>query len=76
MVQVDPDIKPVEVEKGIRDIKQQEGFPLFSREDLPLDFSAASGLLKKFLEHLGATDRDDREGLKKASKKPMTQANG
>jgi len=69
MIQVDPDIKPVEVEKGIRDIKQQEGFPLFSREDLPLDFSAASGLLKKFLEHLGATDRDDREGLKKAHKK-------
>jgi len=69
IIQVDPDIKPVEVEKGIRDIKQQEGFPLFSREDLPLDFSAASGLLKKFLEHLGATDRDDREGLKKAHKK-------
>ena len=69
MVQVNPDIKPVEVEKGIRDIKQQEGFPLFSREDLPLDFSAASDLLKKFLEHLGATDRDDREGLKMALKK-------
>ena len=69
MVQVDPDIKSIEVEKGIRDIKQQEGFPLFSREDLPLDFGAASGLLRKFLEHLGATDRDDREGLKKARKK-------
>ena len=69
MVQVNPDSKPVEVERGIRDIKQQEDFPLFSREDMTLDFSAASDLLKKFLEHLGVTDRDDREGLKMALKK-------
>ncbi|MBL7224843.1 MAG: formate dehydrogenase accessory protein FdhE [Desulfobacteraceae bacterium] len=69
MVQTNPDVKPIEVEKGIGDIKQQEGFPLFSREDMPLDFSTASDLLKKFLEHLGATDRDDREGLKMALKK-------
>ena len=69
MVQVNPDSKPVEVENGIRDIKQQEGFPLFSKEALPLDFDAAADLLKKFLEHLGVTDRDDREGLKMALKK-------
>lgn len=69
MVQVNPDSNSVEVERGIRDIKQQEDFPLFSREDMPLDFSAASDLLKKFLEHLGATDREDREGLKMALKK-------
>lgn len=69
MIQVDPQAKPVELEKGVMDIKQQEGFPLFSKEDLPLDFDAASDLLKKFLEHLGATDRDDRDGLKMALKK-------
>jgi FdhE protein len=69
MIQVDPHVKPVELEKGVMDIKQQEGFPLFSKEDLPLDFDAAADLLKKFLEHLGATDRNDREGLKKALKK-------
>jgi len=69
MVQGNPDIKPVEIEKRVLDIKQQEGFPLFSKEDLPLDFDAAADLLKKFLEHLGATDRNDREGLKKARKK-------
>ena len=71
MVQVNPDVKPLEVERGIRDIKQQQNFPLFSREDMPLDFSAASDLLKKSLEHLGATDRDDREGLKKARKEAV-----
>lgn len=69
MIQVDPQAKLVEQEKGVMDIKQQEGFPLFSKEDLPLDFDAAAGLLKKFLAHLRETDRDDREGLKKALKK-------
>ena len=69
MVQADPRVKPVELEKGVMDIKQQEGFPLFSKEDLPLDFDAATDLLKKFLGHLGGTDRDDREGLKMALKK-------
>ena len=69
MIQVDPQAKLVEQEKGVMDIKQQEGFPLFSKEDLPLDFDAAADLLKKFLAHLRETDRDDREGLKKALKK-------
>jgi len=69
MIQVDPQVKPVELKKEVMDIKQQEGFPLFSRDDLPLDFDAAAALLRKFLGHLGATDRDDREGLKKALKK-------
>ena len=69
MVQIDPQAKPFEIEKGVMDIKQQEGFPLFSKEDLPLDFDAAADLLKKFLGHLGATDRDDSEGLKKAFEK-------
>ena len=69
MAQIDPQAKPFEIEKGVMDIKQQEGFPLFSKEELPLDFDAATDLLKKFLGHLGATDRDDREGLKKALKK-------
>lgn len=69
MVEVDPQAKPVELEKGVMDIKQQEGFPLFSKEALPLDFDTAADLLRKFLEHLGATDRDDRKGLKMALKK-------
>ncbi len=68
MAQVMPDIKPVAFEKGIRDIQQQEGFPLFSKEGLPLDFDAASDLLRKFLAHLAETDRDDTGGLKTALK--------
>ena len=68
MKQITPDARPVQVAKGMRNIQQREGFPLFSREDLPLDFDAAADLLKKFLAHLSATDRDDVEGLKEALK--------
>ena len=69
MTQAHPHAKPVKIENGVRDIKQREGFPLFSKEDLPLDFDAASDLLKRFLKHLGTTDRDDSKGLRKALEK-------
>jgi len=68
MAQAAPEIKPVQVEKEMRDIQKQEGFPLFSRENLPLDLDAAAGLLKAFLVHLSTADRDDSKGLKKALK--------
>lgn len=68
MAQAAPEVKPVQVKKEIRDIQHQEGFPLFSREDLPLDFDAAAELLKKFLTHLSHADRVDSKGLKKALK--------
>jgi len=66
MARETPDVKPVEFKKGTRDIQQQAGFPLFSKEDLPIDFSAASRLLKRFLAHLCTIDRNDVKGLKKA----------
>jgi hypothetical protein len=69
MVRSTPDVSAVHVETGMSDIQQQEGFPLFSRGDLPLDFDAASDLLKKFLVHLLDTGRDDAEGMKMALKK-------
>jgi FdhE protein len=69
MAQAAPEVKPVQVEKEIRDLQQREGFPLFSREDLPLDFDAAADLLKKFLAHLSEAARDDSKGLRKAVKR-------
>jgi len=68
MEQATPEAKPVQVEKRVRDIQQQEGFPLFSRDDLPLDLDEAAELLKKFLTYLGNRDREDSKGLKKALK--------
>lgn len=69
MARATPDVKAVRVEKDMIAIQQQEGFPLFSREDLPLDFDAASDLLRKFLAHLVDAGRDDAEGMKTALKK-------
>lgn len=66
MAQASPESKPPVLEERLRGIKEKEGFPLFSREDLPLDFDTASALFEKFTEHLGRTDRDDKAGLKKA----------
>lgn len=68
MAQTSPGVKPVQVNQGIREIQQKEGFPLFSRENLPLDFDSAADLLKAFLVHLSQAGRDDVKGLKKALK--------
>ncbi len=66
MAETRPETHPVSVEDRLKETKRKEGFPIFSREDLPLDLNSASGLLKGFLGHLAATQREDREGLKKA----------
>lgn len=57
------------IETRLNTIKAEEGFPLFSRGDLPLDFEAATDLLRQFLYHLPSIDRDDSAGLKKALKR-------
>ncbi len=68
------EIKPQSMvpEERLKDIKRKEGFPLFSRDDLPIDFEASSVLLKMFLEHLSKTEREDREGLKRALERSGT----
>ena len=66
MIQADPEITTAVPEERLMEIKREEGFPIFSREALPLDLDSASELLKRFLGHLGATEREDREGIKRA----------
>ena len=66
MGQVAPQQQKIEVEGRLKDVKQEEGFPLFSRNDLPLDFEASSALMTRFFDHLAATKREDVGGLKKA----------
>jgi FdhE protein len=56
------------------DLKQKEGFPLFARESLPVDFSAASDLLCRILEQMEKTARPDREGIQLALKKARDTA--
>ena len=69
MVEVTPRPQSSIQEESFKEIKKEEGFPHFSRDDLPLDFKTSSYLLKMFLQHLETHQRDDREGLKKALEK-------
>ena len=66
---IEPEIKYVMKDEVIGEIKVKEGFPLFWREDLPLDLKAASSLFKRLLEHLSSKKRKDKEALEKASSK-------
>jgi FdhE protein len=66
MGEVVPDPQKIHFETRLKDVKKEEGFPFFSRNDLPLDFEASSALMSKFLDHLAATKREDAEGLQKA----------
>jgi len=66
MEKATPVSQPVHVEEHVKKIQRIEGFPLFAREDLPLDLTAATDLLKAFLGRLSDADRDDANGLKNA----------
>ena len=52
--EIKPEIKYVVKDEVIGEIKVKGRFPLFSREDLPLDLKAASSLFKRLLEHLSS----------------------
>lgn len=67
-----PQVKPFPLDEGLKAVERQEGFPLFSPEDLPLDFDSASDLLKKFFEQQSGSERQDKEGLRKALEKAKT----
>jgi FdhE protein len=66
MGDVAPQPRKIDFEDRLKHVKKEEGFPLFSRNDLPLDFEASSALISRFLDHLAATKREDVDGLKKA----------
>ncbi|GAH08816.1 unnamed protein product, partial [marine sediment metagenome] len=55
--EIEPEIKYETKDEVVHDIKVKEGFPLFSREDLPLDLKAASSLVERLLEHLTSKKR-------------------
>ena len=68
MIQAEPALEAKRPEHEHLEIRRKEGFPLFSREDLPVDFGAASALLNQSFKYLSETDREDRTGLAKALK--------
>ncbi|MBW1788599.1 MAG: formate dehydrogenase accessory protein FdhE [Deltaproteobacteria bacterium] len=56
-------------------VKLKEGFPLFSRDDLPIDLKAAAIRLSRCLDHLSRQDREDLEGLKMALERIKSEPN-
>ena len=64
--EVEPEVAYKVKDASIRELKAREGFPLFSREDLPIDHEAAAVLFQRLLQHLSSTERKDREALKRA----------
>jgi len=67
--EVQPGITYEPGDASIREIKAREGFPLFSRERLPIDQEHAVMLFQRLLEHLSSMKRKDSEALEKAVKK-------
>jgi FdhE protein len=58
---------------SIREIKAREGFPLFSRGDLPIDHEGATSLFQRLLKHLSSTKRKDRASLEQALKRVQAE---
>jgi FdhE protein len=73
--EIEPEIKYETKDEVVHDIKVKEGFPLFSREDLPLDLEAASSLFERLLEHLTSKKRKDKEALEKTLDRVRTDSN-
>ena len=69
MKKVEPEHRGTEFEDRLKDMKKEKGFPLFSREDLPVDLNTSSELFIKFIEHLLNTEREDKDALKKVLEK-------
>ena len=69
MAEVKPQSPGRACEKRWEEVKRKEGFPLFSTDEIPLDFEASSELLRRFFEHLSGQKREDQDGLNKALNK-------
>lgn len=66
MTQSEPTLKAKRPEGAHLEIRRKEGFPLFARDKLPVNFAAASHLLSRFFKYLSETGREDQAGLNKA----------
>ena len=74
MGEKEPRPQEILLEERLKEVKKEEGFPLFSRNELPLDFETSARLLSKFLKHLTTEKRGDADGLKKALEKTESES--
>jgi FdhE protein len=61
---IEPELPSVSKDEAVTGARIKQGFPLFSREDLPLDLKAISTLFPRLLEHLSSQKREDSKALK------------
>lgn len=61
--------EPVHIQPAepLDETRFREGFPLFSRQALPLPLDRAGATLLRILDHLAGTGRPDRSGLQRAA---------
>lgn len=67
-----PEIAYSTKEETVTETKVKQGFPVFSREDLPFDLKATSSLFPRLLEHLSSQKREDSKALRKALDRVQT----
>jgi FdhE protein len=71
--EIEPGIAYDSEDASVREIKVREGFPLFSRGDLPIDHEGAVLLFHRLLRHLSSTKRKDRAALEQALKRVQAE---
>jgi len=69
---IEPELPSVSKDEAAAETKVKQGFPVFSREDLPLDLKATSSLFPRLLEHLSSQKREDSKALRKALDRVQT----
>ena len=67
--EAEPQVNFAVNDAAISNIKVKEGFPLFSREDLPLDLKATTSLFLRLMEHVSTKNRADKATLQGLVKK-------
>ncbi len=69
---IEPELPSVFKDEAVAETKVKQGFPVFSREALPLDPKATSSLFPRLLEHLSTQKREDSKALRKALDRVQT----
>ncbi len=69
---IEPELPSVFKDEAVAGTKVKQGFPVFSREALPLDPKATSSLFPRLLEHLSTQKREDSKALRKALDRVQT----
>jgi FdhE protein len=73
--EIEPGIDYTAEDASVHEIKTREGFPLFSRGDLPINHERVALLFQRLLRHLSSKKRKDREALSKALKRTQDEPN-